>query len=114
MSSNDSSDEATLDALPYIDDVNHTEAHRQLALQIIQEECKNYPLTKNYLEHLPEPNYDRFLTPRLKEEIERIQEKREPERIDLLRYEGSRVNRFQCINKFCALSSIAGQHEQSQ
>jgi hypothetical protein len=64
-----------LDALPYIDDVEYTESHRQLALKLIQEECKNYPMTKNYLKNLPEPIYAKFLTPRLKEQFSKMDKK---------------------------------------
>uniref|UniRef100_A0A915EBN0 Pre-mRNA-splicing factor SPF27 n=1 Tax=Ditylenchus dipsaci TaxID=166011 RepID=A0A915EBN0_9BILA len=78
-----------LDALPYIDDVNYTEEHRQLALQLIQAECRNFPMTKNYLRNFKQPNYDSFLTPRIKEQFSNISEKKEMEKIDLVRYEVS-------------------------
>uniref|UniRef100_A0A183BUR8 Pre-mRNA-splicing factor SPF27 n=1 Tax=Globodera pallida TaxID=36090 RepID=A0A183BUR8_GLOPA len=61
----ESSDGIVLDALPYIDDQHYTDEHRQLALQLIQSECKKFPMTKNYLRNLLEPDYDKFLTPRL-------------------------------------------------
>lgn len=65
-----------LDALPYIDDVNYTESHRQLAIHLIQAECRYFPMTKNYLRHLPEPNYDKFLSPRILEQYNKILEKK--------------------------------------
>ncbi|KAI1719754.1 breast carcinoma amplified sequence 2 (BCAS2) domain-containing protein [Ditylenchus destructor] len=82
-----STNDDILDALPYIDDVNYTEAHRQLALQLIQAEMRNFPQTKNYLRHLPEPIYEKFLTPRILEQHNNIAEKKDVEKIDLARYE---------------------------
>lgn len=68
--------ETVLDALPYIDDTDFTEAHRQLANQLIQAECRQFAKTKNYLKHLREPNYDAFLTPCLKDYLQAMAEKR--------------------------------------
>lgn len=67
---------AILDALPYIDDANYTESHRQLAIHLIQAECRYYPMTKNYLHHFSEPNYDKFLSPRILEQYTKIAEKK--------------------------------------
>jgi len=69
-------DNDVLDALPYIDDMDYTESHRQLALQLIQAECINYPRSKNYLKNMPEPEYDKFLTSRVKEQISKIEKKK--------------------------------------
>lgn len=44
-------------------------------MQLIQTECRNYPMTKNYLKNFPEPDYDKFLTPRLKEQHARMMKK---------------------------------------
>lgn len=71
-----SSSDTVLDALPYIDDTDFTEAHRQLANQLIEAECRQFAKTKNYLKHLPEPKYEAFLTPRLKEYLQAMAEKR--------------------------------------
>lgn len=70
------SSEATLDALPYIDDVNYNESHRQLALQLIQAELRSFPKSKNYLRHLPEPKYNQFLTKRILNQFEQISGKK--------------------------------------
>ncbi len=69
-------EENVLDALPYIDDANYSDEHREFALRLIQEECQKYRPTKNYLAHLPKPNIKQFLTPRILEEHKRISEKK--------------------------------------
>jgi len=79
-------DDTFVDALPYIDDVDYTDSHRQLALQLIQAECANFPRTKNYMKNLPEPDYDKFFTPRLMEQFQRMGRKETLEGIDLDRY----------------------------
>jgi hypothetical protein len=70
------SDEFILDALPYIDDSEYDDTHRTFAMKMIEEEQKLYPKTKNYLKRFPKPDYEKFLTPRLKEEFERMKQKR--------------------------------------
>jgi hypothetical protein len=45
-------------------------------MEMIEEEQKLYPMTKNYLKRFPKPDYDKFLTPRLREEFERMSEKK--------------------------------------
>jgi glutaredoxin 2 len=69
-------DDFILDALPYIDDAEYDDTHRKFAMQMIEEEQKVYPKTKNYLKRFPNPDYDKFLTPRLKQEFERMKEKK--------------------------------------
>lgn len=69
-------DDDVLDALPYIDDVGYTEEHRAFALQLIEAECRTFARTKNYLKHMPEPDYDKFLTPRMLEEFQRMSDKK--------------------------------------
>jgi hypothetical protein len=69
-------EDAFVDALPYIDDVQYDETHRKFAMEMIEEEQKLYPMTKNYLKRFPKPDYDKFLTPRLREEFERMSEKK--------------------------------------
>lgn len=64
-----------LDALPYIDDTEYTESHRQLALKLINAECNNYPMNKNYLKNFPEPNFDKYLTPAFKEQLLKMERK---------------------------------------
>lgn len=70
------SGEFILDALPYIDDAEYDDTHRKFAMQMIEEEQKVYPKTKNYLKQFPKPDYEKFLTPRLREEFERMKEKK--------------------------------------
>lgn len=70
------SDTFVLDALPYIDDTEYDETHRTFAMKMIEEEQKMYPKTKNYLKRFSKPDYDKFLTPRLKEEFDRMKQKK--------------------------------------
>uniref|UniRef100_A0A914HI40 3-oxo-5alpha-steroid 4-dehydrogenase (NADP(+)) n=1 Tax=Globodera rostochiensis TaxID=31243 RepID=A0A914HI40_GLORO len=103
----ENSDGIVLDALPYIDDQHYTDEHRQLALQLIQSECKKFPMTKNYLRNLLEPDYDKFLTPRLIELQAKLSNKQEVEKIDLLRYEvPSPANTSRATNKKAWVSAI--------
>jgi Breast carcinoma amplified sequence 2 (BCAS2) len=95
-----------LDALPYIDDANYSEEHRQFALRLIQAECQDYRPKKNYLSNLPHSDPKQFLTPMILDEHKRIADKKvrgiqeaatstdvlilhfkEMEKIDLHRYE---------------------------
>lgn len=77
-----------LDALPYIDDVNYTQEHRQLAMKLIEAEMRKFPMTKNYLKDFPEPDYDKFLTPRLVELQHKMANGEEiPKAMDLTRYD---------------------------
>ncbi|CAJ0564584.1 unnamed protein product, partial [Mesorhabditis spiculigera] len=74
-----------VDALPYLD-VNYSETDRQFALGLIEQECKSFPATKNYLKHLPIPDYDAYLTPALLEDRKlRTQKVEIPKPIDLTR-----------------------------
>lgn len=70
------SDEFILDALPYIDDAEYDEKHREFAMKMIEEEQRVYPMTKNYLKAFSKPDYEKFLTSRLKEEFERMSQKK--------------------------------------
>lgn len=69
-------DDFILDALPYIDDAEYDETHREFAMQLIEEEQRVYPMTKNYLKKFPKPDYEKFLTQRLKNEFDRMSEKK--------------------------------------
>jgi arginine deiminase len=69
-------DDFILDALPYIDDAEYDDTHRKFAMQLIEEEQRVYPMTKNYLKKFPKPDYDKFLTQRLKNEFDRMSEKK--------------------------------------
>uniref|UniRef100_A0A915MAV0 Pre-mRNA-splicing factor SPF27 n=2 Tax=Meloidogyne javanica TaxID=6303 RepID=A0A915MAV0_MELJA len=96
--------EVFLDALPYIDDINYTEEHKQLALKLIEAEMRRFPMTKNYLRNFPEPDYDKFLTQRLIEHQQQIANKQEIPKLDLLRYEVPTPGR--AANKKAWLSAI--------
>jgi len=65
-----------LDALPYIDDANYSEEHRQFALRLIQAECQDYRPKRNYLSHLLHSDPKQFLTPLILEEHKRIADKK--------------------------------------
>ncbi|KAK0419255.1 hypothetical protein QR680_014041 [Steinernema hermaphroditum] len=76
--------EHPIDALPYLD-TEYTENDQQYALALIEQECRVFRPTKNYLRHLPVPDYDAFLTPRLQEEMERMAKKVPMPQLDLSR-----------------------------
>lgn len=63
-----------VDALPYLDK-DYGEADRQMALQLIDDECRLFRPTKNYLQHMPAPDLDMFLTPSLLKEQARMTKK---------------------------------------
>jgi len=77
---------AFVDALPYIDQ-GYDEAAREAALILIEDECKRYRPTKNYLEYLPPPRFDVFETDVMKAEFERIQSRQPMEMLNMKRYE---------------------------
>jgi len=87
LPSTNKQNEFILDALPYIDDVAYDETHRRFALEMIEEEQRVYPMTKDYLRKFTKPNYDCFLTQRLQGEMERISQKAEMEKLDMSRYD---------------------------
>ncbi|VDK61519.1 unnamed protein product, partial [Gongylonema pulchrum] len=43
-----------VDALPYLDS-DYTETDRQMAMQLIEEECRVFRPVKNYLQNIPPP-----------------------------------------------------------
>ena len=63
-----------VDALPYLD-TEYGEADRQMALQLVENECRSFRPTKNYLKSLPSPDFDVFLTPCLIKEHARMAKK---------------------------------------
>uniref|UniRef100_A0A914BW01 Pre-mRNA-splicing factor SPF27 n=1 Tax=Acrobeloides nanus TaxID=290746 RepID=A0A914BW01_9BILA len=75
-----------VDALPYLDNEPSAE-DRQMALQLIEVECRTFRPTKDYLARLSKPNFDVFLTPCLIEEYKRIGNKQEMDKLDMSRYE---------------------------
>lgn len=59
---NENDKQNLVDALPYLD-TEYGEADRQMALQLIENECRSFRPTKNYLKFLPATDLDAFLTP---------------------------------------------------
>ena len=51
------SDRSLIDALPYIDKEYEQPGVRDAALALIEEECRRYRPTKNYLDYLPQGCY---------------------------------------------------------
>ncbi|VDM51282.1 unnamed protein product [Toxocara canis] len=75
-----------VDALPYLD-TDYTEADHQMALQLIENECRMFRPTKNYLKFLPAPDLDAFLTPCMIKEHARMAKKQEMPKLDMSRCE---------------------------
>ncbi|CAD5209956.1 unnamed protein product [Bursaphelenchus xylophilus] len=86
LPSTKASDDFILDALPYIDDAEYDDSHRKFALSMVEEEQKRYPMTKDYLKKFPKPQYDKFLTPLLQQEFQRINEAKPMPEFDMSRY----------------------------
>uniref|UniRef100_A0A1B0ACY3 Pre-mRNA-splicing factor SPF27 n=1 Tax=Glossina pallidipes TaxID=7398 RepID=A0A1B0ACY3_GLOPL len=57
------------------------------ALAMVEEECRRYRPTKNYLEHLPPLNTAAFKTKLMSQEFERIQNRVPMETLRMKRYE---------------------------
>ncbi|VDO32362.1 unnamed protein product [Brugia timori] len=82
-----SEDAAVLvDALPYLDS-DYTESDRQMAMQMIEDECRVFRPVKNYLQNMSPPDFDVFLTPCLIKEHIRMSKKQEMPKLDMSRYE---------------------------
>ncbi|XP_022213789.2 pre-mRNA-splicing factor SPF27 [Drosophila obscura] len=77
--------EVIVDALPYIDHGYDDVGVRESALAMVEEECRRYRPTKNYLDHLPLPTT--FETPLMVNEFERIQNRLPMETLSMKRYE---------------------------
>ncbi|EDV93188.1 pre-mRNA-splicing factor SPF27 [Drosophila grimshawi] len=80
-------DEVIVDALPYIDQGYDDVGVRESALAMVEEECRRYRPTKNYLDHLPLPASSPFETPLMINEFERIQNRLPMETLSMKRYE---------------------------
>ncbi|CAG9129264.1 hypothetical protein JYU34_008407 [Plutella xylostella] len=79
--------EVVVDALPYIDQGYDDPGVREAALAMVEEECRRYRPTKNYLENAgPEPS-SAFETPALQREMERVQQRLPMEPLSMKRYE---------------------------
>lgn len=81
------SHEVVPDALPYVDQGYDEPGVREAVNQLIEEEIKRYKPTRNYLEHLGNPNTSAFETPILKTEFERISNRQPMELMSMKRYE---------------------------
>lgn len=79
--------EVLVDALPYIDQGYDDAGVREAALAMVEEECRRYRPTKNYLEHLPPLNITSFETEMINNEFERIQNRLPMEPLSMKRYE---------------------------
>ncbi|CAI2347645.1 unnamed protein product [Caenorhabditis sp. 36 PRJEB53466] len=79
-------EQVLVDALPYLD-TDYNESDRQMAMKLVEHECKTFRPTKNYLTHLPVPDYDAFLTPCMLKEMERMKKKEEMPKLDMSRCE---------------------------
>ncbi|XP_061395638.1 pre-mRNA-splicing factor SPF27 [Musca vetustissima] len=89
--------EVIVDALPYIDQGYDDPGVRESALAMVEEECRRYRPTKNYLEHLPPLSTSIFETKLMAQEFERIQNLIPMETLSMKRYElpppsGSRLS----------------------
>lgn len=79
--------EVLVDALPYIDQGYDDTGVREAALAMVDEECRRYRPTKNYLEHLPTLNMTAFETALMTNEFERISSRQPMEPLSMKRYE---------------------------
>ncbi|XP_035778823.1 pre-mRNA-splicing factor SPF27-like [Anopheles albimanus] len=79
--------EVLVDALPYIDLGYDDPGVREAAIAMVEEECRRYRPTKNYLEHLPTLNTTAFETELMTAEFERIQNRLPMEPLSMKRYE---------------------------
>ncbi|KAJ8961251.1 hypothetical protein NQ318_008934 [Aromia moschata] len=79
--------EVIVDALPYIDQGYDEPGVREAAFAMVEEECRRYRPTKNYLEHLPPLNVSSFETPIMHNEFERLQNRLPMETLSMKRYE---------------------------
>ncbi|XP_028132403.1 pre-mRNA-splicing factor SPF27 [Diabrotica virgifera virgifera] len=79
--------EVIVDALPYIDQGYDEPGVREAAFAMVEEECRRFRPTKNYLEHLPPLNISSFETPIMHNEFERLQNRLPMETLSMKRYE---------------------------
>lgn len=76
-----------VDALPYIDQGYNDPGVREAAFLMVEEECRRYRPTKNYLEHLPSLATSSFETDLMKNEFERLSNRQPLEPLSMKRYE---------------------------
>lgn len=79
--------EVLVDALPYFDQGYDDPGVRETSLAMVEEECRRYRPTKNYLEHLPSVNTTAFETEMMSNELDRIQNRLPMEPLSMKRYE---------------------------
>lgn len=79
--------EVLVDALPYIDLGYDDPGVREAAVGMVEEECRRYKPTKNYLENLPAINNALFETELMALEFERLQNRLPMEQLNMKRYE---------------------------
>jgi len=82
MASND----IFLDALPYSDE-GYDDPSREAAAKLIEEEVKRYHSTKNYLEHMPGNEHEKWETPAMKTMFERLDSRQPAEMLSMKRCE---------------------------
>ena len=79
-------DKGLIDALPYIDKEYEQPGVRDAALALIEEECRRYRPTKNYLDYLP-LDLTCFETETMRLEFERLAARQPMEMLSMKRYE---------------------------
>lgn len=79
--------EVLVDALPYFDHGYDDAGVRETSVAMVEEECRRYRPTKNYLEHLPIVNTTAFETELMLNEFDRIQNRLPMEPLSMKRYE---------------------------
>lgn len=103
--------EVIVDALPYIDQGYDEPGVREAAFALVEEECRRYRPTKNYLECLPPLNLTAFETPMMRTEFERLQNRLPMECLSMKRYElppppSGKLNEIsawnECVDNSCA------------
>lgn len=80
------SSEVLVDALPYIDQGYDDPGVRETTMAMVEEECRRFRPTKNYLEHLPQMNTTAYETPLMLNEFERMAANEPLERLSMKRY----------------------------
>ncbi|KAL1460552.1 hypothetical protein WDU94_012529 [Cyamophila willieti] len=78
--------EVLVDALPYIDQGYDDPGVREAALAMVEDETRRYRPTKNYLEHIPPLDINKFETEIMRKDFERIQQRLPMEPLSMVRY----------------------------
>lgn len=103
--------EVLVDALPYIDSGYDEAGVKQAALALVEEECKRYKSTKNYLDFLGPINVHSFETELMNSEFERMEQHVAMDMLSMKRYElppppqnkQTDANTwFECVQNSCA------------